>query len=346
LGRCGVASDASGVLSDRSGKLVRFLLMPPSEPPPPDRPDLREQHPAGEEWRADALARSRHSRLDEEVRAPEEAFDEEKALELCGEICRNVLGDFSPALLLLSSLERQRVQTLLAFAHTLFDFARQHGVEGEKLSQINRWEFTLDLALGGQPVGQPIFVRMAREQRRRAWPTAALDELMACARRRATRARPATPAEAEANAERLARALATALIGEAPPAEVNAFLGALVRIRTLQTLGAEIDRRRYPLAESELPDDWSGLRDGRPETGRLVAAVQQECARLRPRLLRAPRGLVELPAGYRRAAIFCLLAALRLLTGIEDSEADLLTEPPQLGLLSRLAMLTRARWFG
>jgi hypothetical protein len=34
------------------------------------------------------------------------------------------------------------VQTLLAFAHTLFDFARQHGVEGEKLAQINRWELT------------------------------------------------------------------------------------------------------------------------------------------------------------------------------------------------------------
>jgi phytoene/squalene synthetase len=313
----------------------------------PDRPDsdLREQHPAGEEWRADALARSRHSRLDAEVRVPAEVFDEEKALELCGEICRNVLGDFAPALLLLSSLERQRVQTLLAFAHTLFDFARQHGVEGEKLSQINRWEFTLEAALGGQPVGQPIFVRMAREQRRRAWPAEALDELMTCARRRATRPRPSTPAEAEANAERLARCLATALLGKAPPPEVSSFLGALVRIRTLQALGTEIDRNRYPLAESELPDDWSVV-GGRPDPQRLAAVVRQECARLRPRLLRAPRGLVELPPGYRRGSIFCLLAALRLVTGIEDSETDLLTAPPQIKLLARLGMLTRARWFG
>jgi phytoene/squalene synthetase len=318
--------------------------MPSPEPPAPDSPQLREQHPAGEEWRADALARSRHSRLDEEVREPAGDFDEQKAIELCGEICRSLLGDFTPALLLLSSLERQRVQTLLAFAHTLFDFARQHGVEGEKLAQINRWEFTLELALSGQPVGQPIFVRMAREQRRRAWPVQALDELMACARRRATRARPATPEEAEANAERLARAIATALLGKEPSPEVSAFLGALVRIRTLQGLGAEIDRNRLPLAESELPDDWSTAKGGRPDLLRLAAVVQRECARLRPRLLRAPRGLVELPPGYRRASIFCLLASLRLLTGIEDSEGDLLRRPPQIGLLTRLGMLTRARW--
>ena len=327
------------------------MASPPQRPGP--EPVLRDQRPAGEagtgdDWRADALARSKHSRLDEEVREPAGDFDEHKALALCGDICRSVLGDFAPALLLLSSLERQRVQTLLAFAHTLFDFARQHGVEGEKLAQINRWEFTLDLALGGQPVGQPIFVRMAKEQHRRPWPVEALDELTACARRRATRARPATPDEAEANAERLARAVATALLGKAPPAEVSAFLGALVRIRTLQGLGGEIDRNRIPLAVSELPEDWSTERSGpsgRLDPERLLAVVQKECARLRPRLLRAPRGLVELPPGYRRATIFCLLASLRLLTGIEDSEGDLLKKPPQLGVLARLGLLTRARWF-
>jgi phytoene/squalene synthetase len=314
--------------------------------PPPS-----EQHPAGEEWRADALARSCHSRLDAEVREPEGDFDGEKALALCAEICRGLLGDFAPALLLLPSLERQRVQALLAFAQTLFDFARQHGVEGEKLAQINRWELTLELALNGQPVGQPIFVRMAREHRRRAWPAAALDDLTACARRRALRARPATPQEAEDNAERLARAVATALLGHAPSAEVGAFLAALVRIRTLQSLGAEIDRNRFPVAESELPDDWSVRggdregRGGRPDPRQVSAVARRECGRLRPRLLRAPRGLVELPAGYRRAAIFCLLAALRLVAAIEDRDGDLLASPPQIGLFARLGMLTRARWF-
>src|SRR5436853_2178269 len=134
------------------------------------------------------------------MREPAHDFDEQKEIELSGEVSPGVLGDFAPALLLLPAFNRERVQTLLAFAHTLFDFARQHGVEGEKLAQINRWEFTLELALTGQPVGQPIFVRMAREQKRRAWSTDGLDDLMTCARRRATRPRPATPEEAAANA--------------------------------------------------------------------------------------------------------------------------------------------------
>ena len=74
-----------------------------------------------------------------------------------------VSGD---VLAVLERLDRERVQTLAAYAYTLFDFARQHGVEGERLAQINRWEFTLEAALSGQKVGQPIFLRMARD----LWP--------------------------------------------------------------------------------------------------------------------------------------------------------------------------------
>ena len=307
-------------------------------------PDLdREKHPTGEEWRADALARSGHSRLAEELRAPEEDFDERRAEEVCGAICRDLLGDFAPALLLLSPLERQRVQALLAYTHTLFDFARQHGVEGERLAQINRWELTLESVLAGQPVGQPIFVRMAREERRRGWPSAALDELTACARRRVLRPRPATPAEADADATRLARAVATALLGQEPPGEISDFLGALVRLRTLQVVGAEIRSNRFSVPGSELPDDWS-VTAGRPDPQLLVKAVHRECARLRRRLLRAPRGLVELPPGYRRGAVFCLLASLRLLTALEDGGPEILEAPPRLGLLARIGLLARARW--
>ncbi len=314
---------------------------------PPDSSDLREQHPPNESWRADALARSGHSRLTGELREPQDDFDEQRAEEVCGEICRNLLGDFAPALLLLSPLERQLVQALLAYTHTLFDFARQHGVEGERLAQINRWELTLETVLGGQPVGQPIFVRMAREERRRAWSTAALDELTACARRRAVRPRPATPAEADADAVRLARVLATSLLGQEPPGEISDFLGALVRLRALQVVGGEIRRNRFSVPESELPDDWSMIAggSGRPDPLQLVEAVHRECARLRRRLLRAPRGLVEIPAGYRRAAVFCLLASLRLLTALEDGGPEILETPPQLGLLSRIGLLARARWF-
>lgn len=295
-----------------------------------ERPNLRERQ-----------ERSPHSRLDQEIRRPDEDFDEERALELCAEVARNLLGDFAPALVLLPVFDRQRVQTLLAYTFTLFDFARQRGVEGERLSQINRWVFTLETALGGEPVGQPVFVRMAREHRRRAWFVEALDEIANCARRRATRPRPATPEEADADAERLARAVVTALLGKAPPEEVNEFAGALVRLRVLQGLGAEVQGRRNPLAVSEMPDELGED----PDPRKLFAAAQRECHRLRPRLLRAPRGLLDLPAGYRRAAVFCLLASLRLLTQIEDGDAGLLQTPPQLGVMSRLGLLARARWF-
>jgi hypothetical protein len=301
--------------------------------------------PDGESWRADALARSQHSRLDREVRPPGEDFDEERALELCAEVARNLLGDFAPALLLLPAHDRERVQTLLAYAFTLFDFARQRGVEGERLAQINRWEFTLETALSGQPVGQPVFVRMAREHRRRAWTPEALDEIAACARRRATRPRPATPADADADAERLARAVTAALLGKEPAGEVSVFAGALVRLRSLQSLGSEVQGRRNPLAVSELPDDWSADGELRPDPRRLAEAARRECTRLRPRLMRAPRGLIDLPAGYRRGAVFCLLASLHLLTGIEEGGESLLETPPRLGALARLGLLARARWF-
>lgn len=310
-----------------------------------EKPDLREGHPTGEGWRADAMARSPHSRLDQEIRRPDQSFDQDKSLGLCAEIARNLLGDYAPALLLLPVYDRERVQTLLAYTFTLFDFARQRGVEGERLAQINRWQFTMESVLTGEPVGQPIFVRMAREHRRRAWSPEALDEIAACARRRATRARPATVAEADADAERLARAVASTLLGKAPPGEVSAFAGALVRLRALQSLGTEVAGKRIPLAVSELPDDWGPDGELRPSPQSLVEAAQRECGRLRPRLMRSPRGLIDLPAGYRRAAVFCLLASLQLLTQIEEGDADLLKTPPQLGVVSRLGLLARARFF-
>ena len=319
-----------------------------------DSPQILTERPVGESWRGDLLAPSEHGRLDGELRplsSPSPAgpdFDEQRALDLCGGICRGVLGDFAPALLLLSALERQRVQALLAYTHTLFDFARQHGLAGERLAQINRWELTLETVLAGERVGQPVFVRMAREQRRRAWPGLALEDLSACARRRAIRPRPATPEQADADAERLGRAVASVLLGQEPPGEVSGFLGALIRLRTLQVLGAEVVRNRWPVPVSELADARIARMarvDGRPDPVQLLEVVHAECARLRLRLMRAPRGLVELPAGYRRAAVFCLLAALRILTGLEDGGPEVLRTPPQIGLGSRLALLARARWF-
>src|SRR3954468_16096264 len=107
------------------------------------------------------VERLRQSRLAGELSPPVENLDEEKAEELCAGIVRNLLGDFAPALLLLPGTERRRAQALLAHAFALFDFARQGGLEGEKLAQINRWEYTLEAALAGEPASQPIVLRMA-----------------------------------------------------------------------------------------------------------------------------------------------------------------------------------------
>ncbi len=332
-------------------------MNPPESPKPPSRPlqsllgtgprteapqGERPGGPEGEAWRADSLSRSRHSRLDAEVSLPTEDFDEEKAAGLCADVARAVLGDFAPALLLLPTTERRRTQALVAYAHTLFDFARQHGVEGERLAQINRWEWTLESALSGQPVGQPIFLRMARENERRRWPVDALDELAACARRRALRRQPATVADAEVDALSLGRTIASALLEKSLNAEIDGLASALVRLWSLQHLGDEVDRRRCPLPAAEVPERDAGQWD----RTQLLAAARRECERLRGRLLKAPRGLADLPSGYRRAAVFALLGALRLLTEIEDSGRDLLASPPRLGVGARIGFLVRARWFG
>ncbi|HTQ81278.1 MAG TPA: hypothetical protein VMM92_14870 [Thermoanaerobaculia bacterium] len=303
--------------------------------------EIRDERPEAGQWRADALAQSPHSRLAAEIRVPQEDFDEERAAELCAVLCRGLLGDYSPALLLLSAAERRRVQALVAYGHTLFDFARQHGMEGERLAQINRFEYTLELTLSGSRVGQPIFVAMAREHALKPWPEAALAELAACARRRALRPRPTDSRQSEAESKRLAHAAATALLGrETAAGELAEFGGALLRLHAIQHLGPLSERHRCPLPESELPDALSTPLDPR----QLLRAAQEECRSLRRRLLKAPRGLVELTARYRRAAVFALLAALKLLILIEDGDTGLLSTPPRLGLLTRLGLLARARF--
>lgn len=296
----------------------------------------QDRRPEGGDWRADSLARSRHSRM--ELPRPVEDFDPHKAELLCAEVTRSLLGDFSPALLLFHGTERRRVQALLAYAHTLFDFARQTGVEGERLAQINRFTLTLESALSGEPVGQPIFVAMSREHARRPWPLDALDELAGRARWRAMRPRPATSDQAEAEAVALASTVGSALLEEAWSSEMGDLGGAVVRLWGLQRLGDELRRHRCPLAVKELPEGAERDRVA------LLGAIRRECARLHHLLLRAPRSLTGVPAGYRRAAVYALHAAVRLLSVLEEEDLGWLEKPPRLGLGARLTFLLRARW--
>ena len=84
----------------------------------------------------------------------------------------------------------------------------------------------------------------------RPWPSDALDELAACARRRATRGQPATRADAELEALSLGRTMAAALLEKNLTAEISSLSSALVRLWSLQHLSEEIDRRRRP------PEGW------------------------------------------------------------------------------------------
>ncbi|HXU33375.1 MAG TPA: squalene/phytoene synthase family protein [Thermoanaerobaculia bacterium] len=303
--------------------------------------DSIERHPDDPAWRADALGASRHSRLADELRPPDARRpDPEAAIELCADLTRSRLGDFAPALALLTRPERRRAQALVAHAAVLFDFARQRGVEGERLAAINRWEYALDEALSGRPPGQPIFAGMSREQGRRRWSIEGLNALCACARRRAVRGQPATAEEAERDARALAQAVAHAWLGAPPSNEIEALGAGLIRLHRLQNLGSETTAGRCPLPRSEVGD----AAPNPPAVPALLASAQKECGRLRALFLGGARGLPALPAGVRQTVAYALFAGLDLLSQIEEADGSLLVTPPKIGLRTRIGLIVRARW--
>lgn len=288
-------------------------------------PRVRGERPDDPEWRADALAGSRHSRLADELREPLDDHDAERSRALCAEVTRQVLLDFAPALIPLPREERERAQALTAFALTLFDFALQSGLEGERLSQINRWEFNLDLALEGRPPGQPVFVQLARLGAARPWPRPALEELVAVARRRAT-VPPRTPDAARAARGRLAEALCSALLPEDPDEDVRSLARALFDVRALQGTGEGLRR-----AGASLP----------AVGGEIEEAIAGEVSRLRGALADR-RGVRGLPADYRRSGAYLRRAALGILAAVERRGPKIVDQPPRLGAGARIGALLAA----
>ncbi len=302
---------------------------------------VRDEHPEGDSWRADALAASRHSRLLDELRRPLEDHRPERAAEVCGDVARAVLRDFAPALILLPAAERRRAQALAAYALTLFDFAGQTGLEGERLSQINRWEFELEAALSGRPAGQPVWVLLAEEERRRPWPREALDALGDAARSVVVRGRGGGSGAAGHAAAATGKALAAALLGAEAPAAAGGLAAALLRLRRLQDLGEGLRRRRPGLPGEALP----GADRGEALPAETIAkAVAAECARLAPELAAARTGVPSLPAPYRSAARYLARAAARLLAKTERLGAGVVDSPPSLGALARVGLVLRSRW--
>ena len=159
---------------------------------------VRGARPEDEAWRADALAGSRHSRWADELRQPLELHDLDRAEEICRQVTRLALQDYAPALMLLAGRPRRQVQALTAYTLVLLDFACQTGLEGEKLTAINRWEFELEAALDGHPTGQPVFVLLHSLEQEGAWAREGFDRLHSAARHRAVQIRPRDRAAAEA----------------------------------------------------------------------------------------------------------------------------------------------------
>jgi hypothetical protein len=302
----------------------------------------RERHPDGS-WRADALGRSRHARLTEHLRQPLDDCDPDKARRLCAAVCRDLLADFAPALLRVAAAERFRCQVLATWLRSLFDFAGEGGIEGERLASLNRLEFTLDQALAGDVQGQPAYVGMALEERRRPWPRPALDALMVAARRRIVAPRLATAEQLEADALALSAAVGTALLGAEPDRSPDGgvvTLGAgVLRLRALLDLGPALRRHRAGLPLDELParDDPRQPLDRRA----LDAAVRAELGRIRPALA-GSASLAAAPVAYRGALRYLRLAARALAERIERQGWEVVSAPPSLGLGARLALLARS----
>lgn len=312
---------------------------------PPGRPveRVRDEHPTTQEWRADAMAASRHSRLLDELRLPQAEEDPEKAARLCGEVCRKALRDLAPALILLPAEERRRAQALAAYALVLFDFARQSGLEGERLAQINRWQFQLEEALGDKPPAepalQPIFLCLRLEERRRPWNREALDGLADAARHRVATRRPLSAEARAAELARLSGAITGALLGAGNSAAHGLATG-LLRLFSLLDLGEGLRRHDARLPRRELPDEWRTAGDADPTV--LAAAVAAECDRATGPL--RPSRFKELPKAWRPVARFLALAGSKLLRQVERIGPAVVEQPPQLGVGARIGLLLRTRF--
>ncbi len=295
------------------------------EPPRTDPPN----DPA---WRADAFGQSHHTRWADELRARLDDRDPERAREICAAVTRGALRDLAPAVILLSDRERRRAQALGAYALTLFDFAHQTGLEGERLAQINRLEFDLEATLDGDPPGQPAFVALAETG---PWPREPLDEILAAARRRVVNPRPASAEEAAAEARGLGSALAAALGVEGDSAATLA--GALLRVTDLLGLAEGVRRHRPRVPRDAYPDDWTRTE---PDRAALERAVCAECEALR-RVLDEPFSAYETRT-QRRAARYLRASAAELTRAAARQGAQLLDGPPSLGPWTRLRLLAAA----
>jgi hypothetical protein len=308
----------------------------PGEAPPPGGPGdhSRDQQTGERPSRAagggpDPL-RSEHSTF-RDLEPPRDDFDPERARAVCAQIARDALRDFAPALVLLPAATRLRAQALIAYARTLLDFARDRSLEGERLAQINRFEFALEAALGGEPTGQPVFVQMSALEAREPWPREAFDDFAAIARSRVSKGVPAKESAAESQRRRLARAALHALAGAAPAPEHDALGAAVLRAWSLLAWHDALWYHRPDL----------GLGQDDAPSARFREAIAGEERAVLAALAASSGAVSTLPDRFRPAARYALRAAAALARGAA-SAPDRAT-PPRLSARQRLGLLLRAR---
>jgi phytoene/squalene synthetase len=303
-------------------------------PPPARRDGGASDRDAGERPERGASSggdplRSAHSTF-RDLEPPRQDFDPAKARELCAQVARDVLRDFAPALLLLPTATRERAQAFIAYARTVLDFARDRSLEGERLAQINRLEFELEAALGGEPTGQPVFVQLAALERAAPWQREAFDEIAAIARSRVSVGRPANARAAEAQRRRLARAALRAMLGEPASPELEDLGAAVLRAASLLGWRESLWFDRPDL----------GLRAEDDSTLRFRDVVAAE-ARATTRELSDGASASEALAGLRTAARYTVLAAAAIAHRAASGAAT--ARPPRLSAARRIALLVRAR---
>ena len=327
---------------------MESLLGQPQGVPDPgaDSEGTSEQGPPSDEhpdssWRADALGKSRHARLSDHIQEPREETSAERSREVCAEACRELFLDYAPVVGCLPGEDRDRCQAVATYGRLLFDFARQSGVEGERLAALNRIEFTLEASLSGEPVGQPVFRQLAAAEQLRPLEREALDELAAVARQRITEPRPRTADSLQAWALRLAEAGHRAVIGGSAHDSVLALGAVVVRLRALSVLGEAMRRGVAGMPLSELPAAGDPARP--LDRATIDRAVRAEIERLRVLLESAADAPRHLPRRYRSAGRYLLLVSRGLIAEIDKLGWSVVSQPPRLGIGARLGALIRAR---
>ncbi len=276
----------------------------------------------GERSRGNALAGSPHTRLVDQIHHPTQDHDPIRAAEICASVCRQAMLDFAPALVLVPASERLRIQALAAYAVTLFDFARQPGLEGERLAGLNRWEFELEEALDGNPTGQPVFVRLALAEGERPWLRDEFDRLHQLARHIAVTQSTDHRPSAKRQSVEIAGAWLALVLGTKADTTTVTQAAAFLRLRSL--LGT--------------------LREGGSAAENAQILLATESRDLRDTLAESlPKGG---PARrYRAAASYLRFASLHLLSEAMATGKGTNRPRPSLGVLQRLVILVRARWF-